>query len=33
MTVKSIRETPQGKKRKIHDDITVIVVDLQGQYT
>ena len=28
MTVQGLRDTPQGKKRKLHDDITVVVVDL-----
>ena len=31
MTVEEIKKKPQGKKRKIHDDITIIVVDLKGQ--
>jgi pyruvate dehydrogenase phosphatase len=30
-TVREIRLKPQGKKRKIHDDITVVVVDLTKQ--
>lgn len=32
MTAQSLREIPQGKKRKLHDDITVVVVDLDGQF-
>ena len=31
-TVKDLRDIPAGKKRKIHDDITVVVVDLEKQY-
>ena len=31
MTVQELRAKPQGKKRKIHDDITVIVLDLAKQ--
>ena len=31
MTVADIKAKPQGKKRKIHDDITVIVMDLSNQ--
>lgn len=27
-TVQGLRDIPHGKKRKLHDDITVIVVDL-----
>lgn len=30
-TVDAIRKIPQGKKRKIHDDITVVVIDLKNQ--
>lgn len=28
LTVESIRSIPAGKKRKIHDDITIVIVDL-----
>lgn len=31
-TVQGLREIPAGKKRKLHDDITVVVVDLEGQF-
>ncbi|CAD8050938.1 unnamed protein product [Paramecium sonneborni] len=31
MSDEDIRKIPLGKRRKLHDDITVIVVDLQGQ--
>ena len=30
-TVEELRSIPAGKKRKLHDDITVVVVDLEGQ--
>ena len=30
-TVQQLRDIPAGKKRKLHDDITVVVVDLEGQ--
>lgn len=30
-TIEAIRKIPQGKKRKIHDDITVVVIDLKNQ--
>jgi hypothetical protein len=30
MSDEDIRKIPLGKRRKLHDDITVIVVDLQG---
>ena len=31
MSVQEIRAKPQGKKRKIHDDITIVVMDLSKQ--
>ncbi len=31
MTVQEIKAKPQGKKRKIHDDITIVVLDLSKQ--
>jgi len=30
--VQGLRDIPHGKKRKLHDDITVVVVDLDGQF-
>ncbi len=30
-TVAEIKAIPQGKKRDIHDDITIVVLDLTGQ--
>jgi len=31
MSVGDLKAKPQGKKRNIHDDITIIVLDLQKQ--
>jgi hypothetical protein len=31
MTVSEIKAKPQGKKRNIHDDITIVVMDLTDQ--
>jgi hypothetical protein len=31
MTEEDMSRIPLGKRRKFHDDITVIVIDLQGQ--
>jgi hypothetical protein len=31
MTVQEIKAKPHGKKRKIHDDITIVVLDLTKQ--
>lgn len=32
MSLEELEKIPKGKTRKIHDDITVIVLDLEGQY-
>jgi hypothetical protein len=32
MSLEELEKIPKGKTRKIHDDITVIVMDLEGQY-
>jgi hypothetical protein len=32
MSVKEMKEVPEGKKRRLHDDITVVVVNLDGQF-
>lgn len=30
-TIEQIKAIPQGKKRDIHDDITIVVMDLTNQ--
>ena len=31
MNVQQLQKVPSGSRRKIHDDITIIVVDLKNQ--
>jgi hypothetical protein len=31
MTIEEIKAKPQGKKRNLHDDITIVILDLTGQ--